>query len=157
MLVAVPAPVMDERLGYLLKRAQARLAEATAVALKPWRLDGRQWAILEVVALHAPIAQGDAARLIGVDRSTMVSLLDALEEKGLVARRPKPGDRRANIVELPRSARKTLASIRAAGAEAQRAFLARLDASSVDELFAALRALTRDDTDEEARSAVEPH
>jgi DNA-binding MarR family transcriptional regulator len=35
-----------------------------------------------------------------VDRATMVVLIDELENKGLVQRRPHPEDRRKNVVAL---------------------------------------------------------
>lgn len=45
-------------------------------------------------------AREEAAARLGIDRTTMVSLLDSLEGKDLVARRPDAGDRRRNVVVL---------------------------------------------------------
>jgi DNA-binding MarR family transcriptional regulator len=45
---------------------------------------------------------------MGVDRTTMVTLIDDLETKGLVERRPDSKDRRKNVVVLTDAGRTTL-------------------------------------------------
>ncbi len=47
-----------------------------------------------------PLMQADLARHMGVGRAAMGSLIDALEERGWVERRPKPGDRRVWLVAI---------------------------------------------------------
>jgi DNA-binding MarR family transcriptional regulator len=50
-------------------------------------------------------------------------VVDALESRGLVRRRPDPGDRRATLVEVTEHGAGVLDAIRAArGSEAERAF-----------------------------------
>ena len=67
-----------------LRRAQLRLAEAGAAALAPSDLDGRELAVLAVLAAEYPLSQLEAAGRLGIDRTTMVALVDDLERKGLV-------------------------------------------------------------------------
>jgi DNA-binding MarR family transcriptional regulator len=43
-------------------------------------------AVLLVLAGREPASQRQAATRLGIDRTTMVALLDALENKGLVTR-----------------------------------------------------------------------
>jgi DNA-binding MarR family transcriptional regulator len=45
------------------------------------------------------------AQRLGIDRTTIVAMLDAFEAKGLVSRHPHPADRRCNVVELSESGR----------------------------------------------------
>ncbi len=78
---------LTSRLGYLLKHVHLRFTEASAQALAPFGVDGRELAVLAVLAADRPLSQMEAAIRIGVDRTTMVALVDALEGKGLVARR----------------------------------------------------------------------
>jgi DNA-binding MarR family transcriptional regulator len=47
-----------------------------------------------------PLMQADLARHMGVGRAAMGSLIDALEGRGWVERRPKPGDRRVWLVAI---------------------------------------------------------
>jgi len=140
---AVGGPGSDPatRLGYLLKHAWLRLGELTGAALAPHGVTGRELAVLLTLAGSEPASQQQAASKLGVDRTTMVALIDALESKGLVARRPHAEDRRRNVVELTASGRDTLASATAAAGSAEREFLAPLAPADIQQLKAALRAL----------------
>lgn len=95
-----PPEVLTSRLGYLLKHAYLRLTEESSLALAPYGIDGRELAVLAVLDAHDELSQLDAAGKLGIDRTTMVSLVDALEDKELVERRRSPRDRRKNIVQL---------------------------------------------------------
>ena len=101
--------MLDDRLGYLLKHAQLALAARTAAALEPLNINGRELAVLSVLGAAEPLAQQQAASKLSVDRTTMVDLVDALERKGLVERRPDRTDRRRNLVHLTPEGEKTLA------------------------------------------------
>jgi DNA-binding MarR family transcriptional regulator len=92
--------VLANRLGYLLKHVQQRLVLDAAPAMAPFGIDGRELAVLTVLAAGAPLSQQEAAGQLGVDRTTMVALVDALEARGLVGRQRSGADRRKNIVQL---------------------------------------------------------
>jgi DNA-binding MarR family transcriptional regulator len=136
-----PAPELIDRLGYLFKHAQLRLSELTAAALEPYGLNGRELAVLLVLAGCEPASQQQAAMRLGVDRTTMVALFDALEDKGLVTRHPHAQDRRKNVVELTTVGRDTLDRATKAGEDAERRFLAPLSETAARQLRDALRAL----------------
>ncbi|MEO3869181.1 MarR family transcriptional regulator [Nonomuraea sp. B12E4] len=126
------------RLGYLLKHANLRLGELTGPALEPYGIDGREFAVLSVLGGPGSLSQLAAAQRLGIDRTTMVALLDALEGKKLVARRPHPDDRRKNVVELTDRGRDTLEGATRAVDGAERAFLSSLpddDARRLRELL----------------------
>jgi hypothetical protein len=89
----------DAHLGYLLKHAQLRFFELGAVALAPLGINGREAAVLRAIDAGRPVSQGEIARAMSVDRTTMVALIDDLQLKGLVQRRQDPDDRRRNVVE----------------------------------------------------------
>ncbi|MFI6922962.1 MarR family winged helix-turn-helix transcriptional regulator [Nonomuraea spiralis] len=114
------------RLGYLLKHAALRLAGFTGPALEPYGIDGRELGVLSVIDAPEPLSQQEAAQRLGIDRTTMVAMVDALEGKNLVARRPHPGDRRKNAVELTERGRETMRLAVPAVEDAERAFLASL-------------------------------
>lgn len=135
-----PAP-LESRLGYLLKHAQARLARASAQALAPHGVDGHELAVLVVLSGDEPLSQVEVAGRLGVDRTTMVSLIDSLEDRGLVGRRRSPQDRRRNIVELTPTGRDCLREAEEARRVAERRFLAPLDEEAAAALVRALRIL----------------
>jgi len=136
-----PYPLMARRLGYLLKHAQLRLSELTASALAPFGISGREVAVLIAIDDRDPLSQGDVARRMGVDRTTMVALIDELQHKGLVQRRPDPGDRRKNVVELTDVGRDTLRRASRAGEEAEQLFLSPLSADETERFREALHSL----------------
>jgi DNA-binding MarR family transcriptional regulator len=138
---AAPPPELAHSLGYLLKHAQLRLSELNAAALAPYGLLGRELAVLLVLAGCEPASQQQAAHRLGVDRTTMVALLDTLEAKGLVARHPDPHDRRKNVLTLTAAGRDTLRRATRASEEAQRRFLAPLTPAAARQLRDALHTL----------------
>lgn len=133
---------LHDRLGYLLKHAQMALSEHTGAALARFQIDGRQLAVLTVLRDSdgsddgdpdgdggggpRALAQHEAAKKLGVDRTTMVDLLDELEKKGLVRRRPDPADRRRKLVYLTHEGESAVKEGGQAARDAERAFLAAL-------------------------------
>jgi DNA-binding MarR family transcriptional regulator len=51
---------------------------------------------------RAPMAMGDLASTLGIDKAYVTVIVDDLESQGLVRRRPHPSDRRAKLVEVTR-------------------------------------------------------
>jgi DNA-binding MarR family transcriptional regulator len=136
-----PAPELADRLGYLLKHAQLRLAELNAAALEPYGVSGRELAVLLVLDGAEPASQQEAARRLGIDRTTMVAFLDALEGRGLVTRRSDAADRRKNVVELTQPGRETLAAATKAAESAESEFLRPLSPAAARGLKDSLRAV----------------
>ena len=128
-------------LAYLLKHAQLQLAELTGPALAPFGISGRELAVLLTLTDGEPASQQQAAQRLGVDRTTMVGLVDALEDKGLVVRRPQEGDRRRNVVELTEAGQNTRQRASEAAAEAERQFLAPLSPAVAAQFTDSLRTL----------------
>jgi DNA-binding MarR family transcriptional regulator len=136
-----PSEPLMTRLGYLLKHAQIRLSEAVAEALAPFGIDGRQLAVLLVLAEEYPLSQLAAAGRLNVDRTTMVALVDTLEDKGLVVRRRSAEDRRKNIVELTDKGRDCLREAEEARAKVEGRFLAPIGRVNADRLIRDLQTL----------------
>jgi DNA-binding MarR family transcriptional regulator len=136
-----PVPELGGRLGYLLKHAQLRMADLNDQALGPCGIDGRELAVLLVLAGREPASQLQVAQRLGIDRTTMVALLDTLEGKGLVSRHPHADDRRRNVVELTEAGQDTLRRATAASDEAERMLLAPLSPQAAQRLRASLRAI----------------
>lgn len=142
--MTTPPEALASRLGYLLKHAQLKLTEAAAQALAPFGIDGRELAVLVVLAAESaayPLSQLEAAGRLGVDRTTMVALVDRLEGKGLVERRRSPEDRRKNIVGLTPAGEDCLRRAERARAAAERRFLAPLGKEEADRLVRTLQIL----------------
>ena len=139
--MSTPPGGRADNLGYLLKHAWLRLAEATAPELAPFGIDGRELGVLTVLAGGDPLSQQEAARRLDVDRTTMVALIDGLEAKKLVERRPHPQDRRKNIVEPTAAGREVLRKATRVTGDIERRFLAPLSEADAERLKAWLRIL----------------
>jgi DNA-binding MarR family transcriptional regulator len=144
-----PLPALAGRLGYLMKHAHLRLADLTGSALAPFGITGRECAVLIAVDERTPLSQQEVARRMGVDRTTMVALIDDLEGKGLVQRRQDPDDRRKNVVVLTDAGRVTLREAVAATEQAERHFLGPLSGGEGVAFAESLRAVAFPDSGEQ--------
>ncbi len=108
----VPRP-LEEHMGWLMSRAAHALGVALMEELAPLGLNLRDYTVLiaaERAAIEGRPRTQLALALAGrLDKSTMVVAVDALEEAGLVERRPDPKDRRARIVVPTDAGRELLA------------------------------------------------
>jgi DNA-binding MarR family transcriptional regulator len=140
-MTAGSSEALTSRLGYLLKHAQQRLVLAAGPAMAPYGIDGRELAVMTVLAADYPLAQHEAAERLGVDRTTMVALVDDLEAKGLVERHRSLQDRRKNIVQLTQAGEHCLDGAGRARDEIEREFLAPLGDELGQQFLRALQIL----------------
>lgn len=106
--------VLDSFTGYAVRRAQIRLYENFIRALEPWRITPPRYAAMVIVSLNPGLKLSDLARIMGIARSGVVILVDALEELGYMQRLPAPEDRRAFSLALTDKGQVDLAAITAA-------------------------------------------
>ena len=145
---AAPAlpPSMRDRVPFLLYRTSEMSHSLANEMLAEMELGARQAGILTMVTELEPMTQkalGDALR---IDRTTMVTLLDDLEDKGYVIRRRHPRDRRAFLVYPTDSGRAAkVAAVRILD-EQQRRFLAPLTPAERTQLAILLKRLTTTDS-----------
>lgn len=140
-----PGPRLRARLIYLLKYALLELEGLHEAHLEPYGINGRELGVLLLLADREPESQQQAAERLGVDRTTMVGLLDGLEAKALVVRRPDTADRRRNVVELTDHGRATLGKATRASDEAERQLLARVGTADAGRLRETLTRIATDD------------
>jgi DNA-binding MarR family transcriptional regulator len=115
--------VRTQRMGYLLKHAYVRFQAIQHEALSPFGLTGRMLAVLVEAADDAPVLQQRIGERLGVDRTSMVALVDSLEAAGFVERRSDPNDRRGWLVHLTPDGDKALANGLKASERVEAAFL----------------------------------
>ena len=138
----------DDVLGYLLKHAQRALEQRTEAALADLDLTARDLGVLRVIAGGEAKSQQEASAVLGVDPTSMVALLDALEHRGIVARRPSERDRRRNIVELTGHGRDVFRQAEDRYAKAEKAFTSSLGDAGAAELRRALQTVLQNAKDE---------
>jgi DNA-binding MarR family transcriptional regulator len=109
-------------LALLGQEAMRRLRAAhTAHNLKP-----RQFQVLGLLHDHGGIAQSELIQTMDVDPSILVTLLNPLEEEGLVTRDRDPADRRRHLVTLTAAGERHLTSAARAQKDTEDALFASL-------------------------------
>lgn len=136
-------PRLSARLTYLFKRALLDLEELHAQHLAAVGVNQRELAVLLLLDGRDPESQQQAARRLGVDRTTMVALVDGLEAKGLVARRADAGDRRRNVLQLTGDGQAALVRALRASDDAEKQLLAELDDDESEQLRSLLARLAQ--------------
>lgn len=89
-------------LGYALRRAQVRVFQDFAAAMNRFGLTPGQVGALLVIEANPGLSQTALGSFLGIDRSSVVPLIDHLQETKLVCRRAHARDRRAHALELTR-------------------------------------------------------
>ncbi|MFD0684143.1 MarR family winged helix-turn-helix transcriptional regulator [Actinomadura fibrosa] len=87
-------------LGLLLATAHQGSRAAMNAGLRPLGIEVREFAMLAALETYGPVSQRRLTDLTGIDKSTMVRIVDGLEDGGLVRRERAPEDRRAYSVVL---------------------------------------------------------
>jgi DNA-binding MarR family transcriptional regulator len=110
-----------------------------AEALQSLGLTTALFGVLNVLAAREGAIQQELGSAMGIDPSTMVSLIDRLESTGLAKRRPDPRDRRARQVSITPKGRRLLERARKKALESEDEVLRGLSAAEHRELLRLLR------------------
>ena len=132
------APV-TEFAGQLFFRLWRATHTRTAELLGPVGLTPALFALLNVIGARQGAIQQELGSALGIDRSTMVSLIDQLENAGLARRRPSPLDRRAREIAITPKGRRLLQRARGLISQVEDEVLAGLTAEERGALLALLR------------------
>lgn len=86
---------IDHSLGFMINHAGRRLSHLLSIRYQPYDITTEQWAVLNRLAERDGISQKDLAQRAEKDQTNVTRILDQLERKGLVERRPNAVDRRS--------------------------------------------------------------
>jgi DNA-binding MarR family transcriptional regulator len=113
----------DESLSEAFWSVARQLRDTSQVTLAPWDITPAHLRALRVLMRHGVMRLSELSDHLHIAARSATEVVDALETRGLVERRPDPDDRRAILVELTEHGTSVLDAIRAArGTEAERAF-----------------------------------
>src|SRR6185295_366644 len=102
-----PGPPLEARVGYLLFRLGRTQSSLFVDALEPLGMRPKHFALLNLADLSEGSSQQELGRLLGLDSSGLVSVIDDLESQGLA-------DRRRYAIHLTRAGRTRLSRAREA-------------------------------------------
>ena len=131
----------DETLADAFRSVSRQLRETSQETLAPWDINPSQFRALRMLNYHGAIRLSDLSGRLHIAPRSATEVVDALESRGLVERRPDPSDRRATLVGLTAHGTGVLRAIRTArGTEVERVF-DRLTPADRDHLARILRQL----------------
>lgn len=104
-------------------------------------LSPRQFQLLALLHDHGPMGQQELGQTMETDPSILVTLLNPLEEVGLLARRRDALDRRRHLVALTGKGKRRLEAAARAQRKAEDALFAGLDDEQREQLRVLLAAL----------------
>lgn len=109
--------VLNERLGYFVRRLQVWIFQDFIRALDPVGIGPAQYSVLIVTEANPGLSQSDLSQLLGIERARLVRLLDGLEKRGLIRRLASPTDRRSHALLLTRRGQRRMKQVKALAAE----------------------------------------
>ena len=95
-------------MGFLLSQLGYVVARHFRAAMSDVGLEPRHFALMRAIAGNEGQSQNVLVDLLRIPASSMVSLVDHLEERGLVERRVHPTDRRARTLHVTTTGRSLL-------------------------------------------------
>lgn len=131
--------VLDDLVGYSVRRAQLAIYEDFIATLAPWNITPPRFSALVVIARNPGLKLSLLARILGIARSGGVLLVDALQDMGYVERQASEADRRAWRLVLTAAGRRELRAIIAAVAAHDRRMSRMLDAAQTAQLVGLLK------------------
>jgi DNA-binding MarR family transcriptional regulator len=119
-----------------------QLRGVSQATLAPWEITPAQLRALRTLGHHGTQRMSELSEHLHIAARSTTEVVEALESRGLVERRPDPSDRRATLAELTEDGASVLRAIRAArGTEAERIFnrLSAADKAHLARILARLR------------------
>ena len=142
---AAAADAVSRHVGFLLGRAHQRFRQATVDALEGTGVHPGQLAVLGALSAARGLSQTELAAVTGIEKSSMVLLVDALEAADWVRRRPHQTDRRAYALELTARGEQRLRTIGPKLQAAEARMLASFSAAQRKSLLALLQRMAKGD------------
>lgn len=129
----------DTDLSEALMHASRSLRRSSWTALERWQLSPHQARALRTVCAHEGARLRDIAARLRIAPRSATEVVDSLEERGLIERKPDPQDRRAVLVLPTEEGRRMQAEAERARAAAAEQLFGRLTAPERDQLATLLR------------------
>lgn len=100
VIAGLDVSLLENSVGYNLRRAQSRQMQRFRAVFGKLDVRPVQLSVLTVILQNPEVRQASLGRALDMKRANVVTVLDELEEKGLLARRPASADRRSHVLLL---------------------------------------------------------
>jgi DNA-binding MarR family transcriptional regulator len=134
---------LDALLGYRIRRAQGAIHRDYMAAIAGLDVTQKQTATLWLINANPGVSQVSLAASLGMDRATMMSLIDRLEDRGFLIRQRSAVDRRRQELYLTPAGQGILRKVKTRIAAHERRFTARFKPAELAALMSALAKIAR--------------
>jgi DNA-binding MarR family transcriptional regulator len=138
---AIDTAPLPDAIGYMLRRAHLVVVKNFITLCKDIDIRPAQFAILTVIENNPGLKQIDVSLALGIKRTNMVALIDALQKRDLVRRVTVKSDRRSYALHLTTKGKTFMTKLRARAAQHEKEVGAALGANGREQLLAQLRLL----------------
>ena len=135
--------LLPDLVGYNLRKAQIAFFQSFQDAVAPHDITPGQFGVLILIRDNTGLSQSELGMAVGIDRSTMVAVIDRLENRGWVVRAPSPTDRRSDALELSAEGERLVSDLIPKVQAHERSMLGDLAAGEQQALLDLLRRIQR--------------
>jgi DNA-binding MarR family transcriptional regulator len=131
--------VLTSLVGFHLRQAQIAVFRDFTATTGSLDISPGLFAVLVLIEGNAGLKQSELAKAVHLDRSTVVSVIDKLERRGLVDRHAGANDRRSNALRLTAKGAALLKQLKRRVASHEKRLARDLDAGEKATLVALLQ------------------
>ncbi|MGZ3689937.1 MAG: MarR family winged helix-turn-helix transcriptional regulator [Pseudobdellovibrio sp.] len=125
-------PELKNYMGYCLKKVTAHMHMLMNTALKKHDLQGYHMGVLKVIEVSGQISQIDLGEEMGIDKASMVKIIDHLEKKKCVERIASREDRRIKYIVVTKAGAKLLQNCHLLKTDVEKEFFRKLTPSEIE-------------------------
>lgn len=125
---------LEDNIGFLASRFSYLAAKRANAALEPFGLSTKSYALLELAAIGEGTSQRELGRLLCLDPSRVLRLVDELAARDLVTRVRSSADRRVTRIRATAQGRRTVGAAGDAVIAATAGMLTGVPATDLGEL-----------------------
>lgn len=131
-------------IGFNIRRAQLAMRRSYFKNVDNGDVRPGQASLLRLIGANPGSSQVELAKALGVDKATIVGLIDRSEKAGWVVRQPGHTDRRRHELRLTKAGEKKGAQLERQVQEHEAVFRARFTKKELDDLLGYLQRIYRD-------------
>jgi DNA-binding MarR family transcriptional regulator len=130
---------LESLLGYNARRATLTVIEVFLEAMAPYQLRPVDFSVLSLIAHNPGITSRQLCTTLGILPPNLVGMVNALEKREIISRRPHPRDGRAMGLHLTQGGQKLVRDAEATAAELEAGVASRLTPTELRTLIRLLK------------------
>jgi MarR family transcriptional regulator, organic hydroperoxide resistance regulator len=134
---------LDDHVGFQLRMTYVAVRRHFEAAMERLDLTQKQTSVLWLIEANGGVSQIALANELGMDRASMMAIVDRLEERGLIVRKRSAEDGRRQELYVTAKGRKTLTNAKAAMHEHEKWISAKFSRNEIAAFVTGLKRLSR--------------